>query len=206
MTKLQTWLDTFPGRVYTPLFDMDGLTVRTHQRGRNLERRILTRSKEFDAAMMELVEAGLWNERWHSLIYLMGRGSAEAFTPLYIGKAEKRGARNAISANLRNLRTNHGFFARWGYNTDYHIGDLSHALFGFTAYRAPTRKYRRWADALFVTFDPPVLRAPVGMLLLPWVEGSRGPSGLTGSVASVEKEIIALASALNPELLNVDGR
>jgi hypothetical protein len=44
------------------------------------------------------------------------------------------------------------------------------------------------------------------MLLLSWYEDSRGPSGLTGSVASAEKRVIALASALHPELLNVDGR
>jgi len=34
-----------------------------------------------------------------------------------------------------------------------------------------------------------------------------GPSGLVGSVASVEKEIISLASVIDPEtLLNIDGR
>ncbi len=137
----------------------------------------------------------------------MGMGTRAAFTPLYVGKAERRGITHALSANLRNIRTNHGFFARWGYNLDYHVGDLSHALFGFEAYRPPSRKYHRWAEALFSSFDPPVLRAPVSVLWVPWFEGSRGPSGFTGSVASVEKEVIALASVMSGEaLLNVDGR
>ncbi|WP_027482372.1 hypothetical protein [Deinococcus pimensis] len=207
MTNLQAWLDSFPEARFTGLFDTDGLTVRTHQRGKTQERHILTRSPQFEEAMIDLVERGLQDDCWHGLLYLMGHGTRNAFIPLYVGKAEKRGKTQQISANLRNLRSNHGFFARWGYNTDYHVGDLSHALFHFTAYRPPSKKYERWADALFASVDPPVLRAPVSMLLLPWYENSRGPSGMMGSVASAEKEVIALASALHPDtLLNIDGR
>ncbi|AFZ69384.1 hypothetical protein [Deinococcus peraridilitoris] len=45
------------------------------------------------------------------------------------------------------------------------------------------------------------------MLLLPWFEDSRGPSGFITSVAAAEKEIIALTSGLHGEhLLNIDGR
>lgn len=125
---------------------------------------------------------------------------------MYVGKAEKRGKNHTISVNLRNIRANHGFFARWGYNTDYHVGDLCHALFGFSAYQPPAQKYRRWAQVLFASLEPPTLRAPV-TVLLPWFEDSRGPSGLRGSVAAGEKEVIALASALHGEhLLNTDGR
>ncbi|ULH18289.1 hypothetical protein MF271_22770 (plasmid) [Deinococcus sp. KNUC1210] len=112
-----------------------------------------------------------------------------------------------MSRNIAKIRRNPDKFARWGYGLDYHLGDLSHALFGFSAYRKPTKKYQRWAAALFTTFDPPVLKAPVTLVLLPWYEQSRGPSGFLTSVASVEKEVIALAGALYPDaLLNVDGR
>ncbi|AFZ69385.1 hypothetical protein [Deinococcus peraridilitoris] len=159
MTTLQAWLDNFPNLRVAPLFEVDGLTVRTHPRGSTGERRVLTRSAEFDSAMIDLVEAGLKDDRWQGLVYLMGWGERAAFVPLYIGKAEKRGKSQTISANLKNLRSNHGFFARWGYNTDYHVGDLSHAIFEWTAYRPPTKKYRRWAEVLFASYDPPVLRA-----------------------------------------------
>lgn len=207
MTKLQAWLDDFPNLRAAPLFDTDGLIVSTHARGSTGERRVLTRSAAFDSAMIDVVESGLQDDRWQGLVYLMGWGEHTAFVPLYIGKAEKRGKSQTISANLKNLRSNHGFFARWGYNTDYHVGDLSHAMFEWSAYRAPTKKYRRWAEVLFASYDPPVLRAPVTMLLLPWFEDSRGPSGFVTSVAAAEKEVIALASALHGErLLNVDGR
>jgi hypothetical protein len=83
---------------------------------------------------------------------------------------------------------------------------LSQALFGFKAYRPATQKYKRWAAKLFETFDPPRLREKVCLYLAPWPDGSAGPSGLAGSLAAVEKEVIALASVQFAEcLLNVDG-
>ncbi|WP_022800962.1 hypothetical protein [Deinococcus ficus] len=206
--NLQLWLDAFPGARFAPLFEIvDGLQVHTHQRGKAGDRRILTRSALFEAAMIDLIEEGLRQDDWTGLIYLMGVGERNVFTPLYVGKAERRGKTHAVSKNIVNIRRNPDKFARWGYGLDYHLGDLSHAMFGFEAYRKPTSKYRRWADALFELSDPPTLRRPVSMLLLPWHEDSRGPSGFTTSVAAAEKEVIALASSLHGEqLLNVDGR
>jgi hypothetical protein len=97
-------------------------------------------------------------------------------------------------------------FARWGDGVAYHVGDLSQVLFGFKAYRRATRKYKRWAAALFETFDPPRLRALVSLYLAPWRGSSAGPSGLAGSLAAAEKEVIALASVQFADcLLNVDG-
>lgn len=208
MTKLQTWLNEFPEHRFVPLLSIDeNGTVETHLRGKAKDRRILTRHPAFDEAVIELVEQGLQEEDWLGLIYIMGVGPREAFIPLYVGKAERRGKSQAVSANLLNLRKNSNHFARWGYNTDYHIGDLSHAMYGFEAYRPPTRKYQDWAQALFTTYDPPMLKEQVSVYLAPWYVGSRGPSGLTGSVPSAEKEIIALASALyGDRLLNRDGR
>lgn len=144
---------------------------------------------------------------WTGLFYLMGVRERAAFIPLYVGKADRRGKTHAVSKNIVNIRRNPDKSARWGYGLDYYLGDLSHAMFGFEAYRKPTSKYRRWAGALFELSDPPTLRLPVSMLLLPWYEDSLGPSGFTTSVAAAEKEVIALASALHGErLLNVDGR
>lgn len=207
MTVLQAWLDAFPGARFAPLFETDGLLVQTHQRGKARDRRILTRSTQFEDAMIELIEQGLTQHDWTGLVYLMGIGERSAFTPLYVGKAERRGKTHAVSKNIANIRRNPDKFARWGYGLDYHLGDLSHAMFGFTAYRGPTAKYHRWAEALFAVMDPPTLRRPVHMLLLPWFADSRGPSGFQESVASAEKQVIGLASALHGEqLLNIDGR
>ena len=208
MNDLHGWLLGFPGARRVPLFDTDDtLVVRTHQRSQALDRRMLTRAPEFDAAMIELIETGLQDDTWTGLLYVMGRGDPHGFTPLYIGKTERRGTSHEVSRNIVNIRRNLDKFARWGYGLDYHLGDLSHAMFGFPAYRGPTRKYRRWAETLFETFAPPTLRAPVVMLLLPWHQDSQGPSGFLTSVASAEKEVIALAGAQYPDgLLNVDGR
>ena len=131
---------------------------------------------------------------------------AEQILPLYVGKAEKVGRKHAISTNLRTIRSNLGFFGRWGYRPAYHIGDLSLAIFGGQSYKQADPKYRRWADRLFLTQNPPVLRERVYVALIGWECGMRGPSEMMGSVAAVEKEVIALASVEHPTtLLNIDG-
>jgi hypothetical protein len=115
--------------------------------------------------------------------------------------------RHALSANLTDLRHNAHMFARWGDGVAYHIGDLSHAVFGFAADRPPTARYWRWATRLFASWPPPVLREPVFLYLVPWYEHSRGPSGLRGSLPAAEKEVIALADQrFGDLLLNTDGR
>jgi hypothetical protein len=116
----------------------------------------------------------------------MGVGDSQSFRPLYIGKAERKDVKHPLSANLVNLRGNQGKFARWGDGLDYHIGDLSHALFDWPARRTPRRKYRRWAEALFLQPDPPQLREPVKLYLTPWRTTTRGPSGLPGSLSAGE--------------------
>jgi hypothetical protein len=156
--KLIDWLWTIPGHRLVPLFDThDGLIVQTKESGPQ-KRRLLCRSPEMEAAVIDLVEAGLMQEGWHGLLYVMGWGPGSDFRPLYVGKAERKGVRHAISANLANIRKNRHMFARWGDGLDYHIGDLSQVLFGFTGYREPRRKYQRWATTMFETFDPPRLR------------------------------------------------
>jgi hypothetical protein len=168
MLSLPHWLWTVPGHRLVPLFDASGdLVVRTKESGPE-KRRLLCRSPEMEAAVIELVEAGLAQEGWEGLLYVMGWGAGTGFRALYVGKAERRGVRNDLSANLANIRTNRHMFARWGDGVAYHIGDLSQAMFGFRAYRPATRKYKRWAATLFETLDPPRLRATVSLYLAPW--------------------------------------
>lgn len=206
MSSLLDWLWTVPGHRLLPLFDADaGLVVRTHESGKD-RKRLLCRSPDIEAAIIDMVERGLSQPEWHGLLYVMGSGTRESFLPLYVGKAEKRGVKHDVSGNLANIRRNKSKFARWGDGLDYHVGDLSHALYEFKAYRPPMKKYRRWADQLFEQFDPPILREPVHLYLADWLDGSSGPSRLLGSLPAAEKEIIALASAHFPDsLLNVDG-
>lgn len=206
MTDLVPWLFSVPGHSVARLFDADErLAVRTRTAGPE-GRRLLCRAPEMEAAVIDQVERGLEDPAWQGLLYVMGWTGEPGFRPLYVGKAERRGVKNELSANLACLRSNRHKFARWGDGVAYHIGDLSHALFGFRAYREPTPKYRRWAVALFDSFDPPRLRQPVALYLASWRDGQAGPSGLTGSLAAVEKEVIALASVHCGDcLLNLDG-
>ncbi|MEA4884518.1 MAG: hypothetical protein VB144_12850 [Clostridia bacterium] len=195
------------GHRLVPLFDCDDdLTVRVKYMGKK-QKPILKRHPLMEQAIIEIVEDGLSDDAWDGLIYIMGRGNTADFVPIYVDKTERRGVQHSVSENIRRIRTNKHEFARWGDGLDYHIGDLSHAVFGFKAYRAPTKKYRRWADVLF---QPPVtsarLKRPVSLYLAPWFSDSRGPSGLVCSVAAAEKEIISLASVQFSEtLINVDG-
>ncbi|AIZ45127.1 hypothetical protein QR90_08445 [Deinococcus radiopugnans] len=209
MTGIQTWLDR-QTRHTAPLLatEADGLTVQTHLQGRERKRLTLTRHPDFDAIMIDMVEAGLQDPAWQGFVYVMFTGPEDHLVPRYIGKAERRGVRNTLSANLARIRTNMDKFGRWGYNSAYHLGELSHAvLAGAFKPGPPKRNYTRWRDALFVSSHPPVLRTPVCVHLLPWRCGMRGPSGLVGSVAAVEYELIALAGAAYPaELLNTRGR
>ena len=209
MISLQDWLAA-QEKFSVPLLDtdQDGLSVRTQLRGKNRDRLTLRRHPAFDAAMIELVEAGLLDPDWHGFLYVMHTGTGELLIPRYVGKAEKKGVKNEISANLARIRHDPDKFGRWGYNSAYHLGELSHAVLG-EAFKLgqPKKSYGRWRDALFAQTSPPVLRAPLWVQLLPWRTGSRGPSGLLGSVAAVEYELIALASAAHQEaLLNVQGR
>jgi hypothetical protein len=206
MLNVLDWLWTVPGHRLVPLFDAtDDLVVRTKESGPE-KRRLLCRSPEMEAAVIDMVEAGLAREGWQGLLYVMGSGATPDFRPLYVGKAERKGLRHDLSTNLANIRTNRHMFARWGDGVAYHIGDLSQVLFGFKAYRPPTQKHKRWGARLFETFDPPRLREKVSLYLAPWPVGSAGPSGLAGSLAAVEKEVIALASVQFADcLLNVDG-
>lgn len=206
MKDLRTWFAQTSGHHFTPLFNTleDHRTVTITQRSFGPT---LDRHAEMEEAIIETVETGLKNPEWTGLLYVMGRGEKENFIPLYIGKAERRGVKHEVSANIKNIRTNKDKFARWGHRLDYHIGDLSHAVFQFPARRTPIQKYLRWAAKLFQTTEPPVLKEHTTFYVIPWYSDSTGPSGLKCSLPAAEKECIALAGALYPaDLLNVDGR
>lgn len=206
MIDFNSWLFNVPGNFFVPLFETyDDLIVNTKPFGKK-EKKTLVRNKRMESAVIELVEDNIERSDWEGLLYIMGKGSGSSFVPLYIGKAEKKGVKHPISVNISNLRRDKSKFARWGDNVAYHIGDLSHALFGFESYKQPDKKYKRWANMLFSNYDPPTLKEPINFYLIPWYEGNVGISGLKCSLPALEKELISIASVYYRDfLLNVDG-
>ncbi|WP_186446260.1 hypothetical protein [Paenibacillus cremeus] len=208
MISFNSWLHSNQGHSYTPLFEtIEGLEVDTKIKiVKDKERRLLKRSKLMEQAVIETIESNMLDPQWEGIIYVMGKGDINDFIPLYIGKADKKGVKHDVSANIRNIRCNQHMFARWGDGLAYHIGDLSQALFEFEGYQKPQKKYKRWAEALFETYDPPILREQVVFYITPWYGGQLGLSGLPCSLPAIEKEMIAIASVqFGEDLLNKDG-
>jgi len=191
--------------IYTaPLFSEENLVVETFLRG---SREVLKRNEEFDETMINIVETGLKSKDWLGIIYIMHWNPYNQIIPLYWGKTEKKGTKKPISSNIENIRKNNDKFARWGYNLDYHIGGLSHAIFGGKGYKKIEPRYQDWASMLFSELNPPILKEKVYVTLISWYNGMRGPSGHPETVPAVEKHLIAFAGAEYPNvLLNKDGR
>lgn len=208
MINLIDWLEKIPDHKFSPLFDADeALNVKTIiKSSKNGDACLLCRHPTMESDMIDVIEKGLVTENWVGIVYIMGVREFPNFVPLYIGKAERKGVKNSISVNIKNIRGNKSKFARWGDGLDYHVGDLSHAMFGFEAYRKSTKKYTKWAETLFVHKNKPTLKEKVYFYIAPWYENSRGLSSLISSLPAVEKEIIAIASVqFKNQLLNVDG-
>jgi hypothetical protein len=195
---LREWLaENFVGCT-APLFEAAGLLVATFNYGR---RKTLKRHPDFDRLMIEKVERGLRQPSWQGFVYVM-HWNYGGVSPLYVGKTERCGRKQVVSSNIENIRSNDGCFGRWGYSRYYHIGDLSRAMFGGRDERKFASKYRRWADRLLISDEPPRLRQEVSVALIDWFEGKRGPLRMPLSVRDAEKEIIKLAKNLDPNLLN----
>ena len=209
MIPFNEWLKSNRGFSFVPLFetDVDSLLVQTKSKIVNqTERRLIKRSTLMEDAIIDTIESNINDPRWEGIIYVMGTGDLDNFIPLYIGKADKKGVKNELSANIKNIRKNYHMFARWGDGLAYHIGDLSQALFKFEGYKKPSKKYERWAESLFTSYDPPTLKRSVNFYVCPWFEGQVGLSGLSGSLPAIEKEMIAIASFhYSDSLLNKDG-
>ena len=204
MNLLDHWLKNHILSNTAPLFDTRDMEVKIFLHN---SMKKLKRCSKFDELMINTVEDGLDKDSWEGFIYIMYWIISGEIIPLYIGKAERKGVKKPISFNIENIRKNQHAFGRWGYGLAYHIGDLSHAIFREEAYKKPNKKYEKWAERLFVKLTPPFLRYPVNVSIISWNKGMKGPSGLVGTVPSVEKELISLAGAYHPDkLLNVDGK
>jgi len=104
-----------------------------------------------------------------ALLYVMHTGTSGTWTPRYIGKAERRGVKHEVSVNLVRLRSDPSKFARWGYHSAYHLGELSHALFGteFQTSALCPKPVTHAGRRRCLPLQPPVLKEPVSVTLLP---------------------------------------
>ena len=197
---------SLPDVTCVPLFETSSELLVQTQVPPSGKRRVC-RSNAMESAVQDTVAKGLDRPSWRGLLYVMAWGSRDRFRPLYIGKAGRFGKTNGqLSANLRNLRTDKSKFARWGDGNDYHVGDLSQALFGWSGYKEPCQKYLRWAEMLFVEKSPLRLREPTNLLLIPWDEGQLGADGEACSLKAAENQAIELATEeFRSIVLNVQG-
>ena len=192
-SAFRSWIRELPETRIVHLFATHEHVIVHHRVNRN-GRELILRSQEMENAVIDVVEKGLRDDDWLGMLYVMGWGDLGSFRPLYIGKAGKCGRKNPISANLEGISTKRDKFARWGDGRAYHVGALSQVLFGWDAYIGPDDKYTTWCDMLFRDRNPPTLREPVKLLVIPWWKDSIGPSGDTMSLEDAEEEAIETAS------------
>ncbi|WP_367175809.1 hypothetical protein [Haloarcula rubripromontorii] len=96
----------------------------------------------------------------------------EEDVPRYIGIAKRTsGQSKSLNSGFTQIKSDmsdaSANMARWGYGTENHLGALSQACFEDPVnYK---RKYKRWADALFVDSETE-LKRPVYVEILPWFD------------------------------------
>ncbi|MFC7204290.1 hypothetical protein ACFQJC_12255 [Haloferax namakaokahaiae] len=204
------WVDRFIDTADPiPLFETasDG-TVETIEYGRS-GRRVLHRGERMERALRTAgTRVATDHERrgqtYEGLVYMMYTLDGEGVVPRYIGKCGKFGASGTtLNSNLKNVETNDGKLARWGYGRYYHFGDLSAAVFD----EEGAKKYDRWVTELFDSTDPPRLDEPVYFWVEPWEVGTEGPYPDTYPyLEELEYQLIGIAFEQFPNrLLNTEG-
>jgi hypothetical protein len=198
-----------------PLFQCVGDKVDVFPYGNN-HRIILKRSQEMETLVVNEVEKVIsdfkvGSNTYEGLVYLMFWKEGNGVVPLYIGKSEKYGRKGGnLSANIENIRNNHSKFCRWGYNYDYHIGDLSAVVCEGHPENKIRSKYRKWAETLFESFptSSPDLKRQTYFWITAWKLGDIAPWKEVGSTSLtfLEYILIGLASSIFPgTLLNEEG-
>lgn len=199
-----------------PLFATDcDLRVQTKIIGKTQVKTLLARSQAMESMVLEQVDILLADLEqgtymYDGLIYVMFFKEAGRVVPLYIGKTESIGRKNAVSANIRGLRGDKGKFARWGDGYQYHIGDLSAVVLPSHSDAAISNKYISWAESLFVSYPSvePKLKKEVFFWCSAWSNTSLGIWRDFGAtrLTFLEYLMIGVASAAFPmTLLNREG-
>ncbi|NJL06578.1 MAG: hypothetical protein HC911_17085 [Chloroflexaceae bacterium] len=192
-----------------PLFELSNGHVMVRPYGRD-QRLILQRSTQMNELVITEVQKVISDFKSHSeeyegLIYMMFWTNNNLVLPLYIGKSEKYGTHQNLSANIDGIEKNNGFFCRWGYNYAYHIGNLSAVVCHGHPEEKIIRKYKKWAERLFTDFpsENPKLQCDTYFWIEAWKRGSAGIWKEYGetSLTFLEYLLIGVASDLFPDLL-----
>lgn len=192
-----------------PLFKTIELNVEVFEYGVN-QRKMLRRSNQMESIVRDELNKVITDfqnsgDHYEGLIYMMFWKKEGRLIPLYIGKSEKFGKKGR---NLSENLIGYDKFCRWGYNYQYHIGNLSAVVLNHP--NKQSRKYKKWADLLFksVPSENPELREQTYFWIKAWENGSAGPwedFGAT-SLTFLEYLLIGLTSDIFPEvLLNDEG-
>jgi hypothetical protein len=197
-----------------PLFALSDDHVSVQPYGLD-QRLILQRSTQMESLVITEVQKVVQDfaartEEFEGLIYMMFWKDGNLILPLYIGKSEKYGKTQNLSANIAHIETNKSFFCRWGYNYAYHIGDLSAVVCPGHPQKKINRKYTKWAEKLFLSFPSksPKLRRETYFWIEAWKHGSSGIWKEYGetSLTFLEYLLIGVASDLfSGLLLNEEG-
>ena len=198
-----------------PLFEINGGCVTVIPYGRD-GRLVLKRSNQMEALMRDLGNQ-LINEHQDSkvihdgILYLMLSRRDGNIEPLYIGKAETFGKGDGnLSANISDLKKGHGKFGRWGYNYQYHLGDLSAVTCDGHPKNKSNPKYEAWRDKMFTLQHGEVLpKTDVLFWATLWDSNCQSIWHQYGStkLAFEEYLVIGVASDVFPHsLLNREGR
>ena len=201
----------------TDLFKNNNLVCKVKERNKKNSIPILARHPLMEDKIIEQVslienDHASNNNFYEGIIYMMFTLRNNKVIPLYIGKTEVYGRKNKnFSNNLKKLKTNKNFFARWGDNYAYHIGDLSAVVLHGHEQENKTKKYTDWANKIFTDFptDNPKLKIPVKFWCKAWktndisIWEEFGNANLT----FLEYLLIGVGSSLFPnDLLNKEGQ
>ncbi len=202
-----------------PLFATDReLLVDTFEFGRKPSRMLLRRSSEMEERVLaeagkivEDFEAGPSGEkagggRYEGLIYVMYWLDRRQVVPLHLGTARKCGKDGrSLSSAIAGVERSRQRFCHWGDAYGSHVGDLSAAVLPGHAADKVKRRYRSWAERLFVQVPAasPRLVMPVHFWIKAWPAGSTGPWEDLGptSLAFVESLLSGLAAAAYSDTL-----
>ncbi|WP_318571209.1 hypothetical protein [Salinigranum marinum] len=217
----EQWVDIHEFDNSVPLFETNSdLVVQTERFGTGShERDVLKRSGEVEQLVIdeaEKVESDFHERgrRYEGVIYVMYWIDSNAdVTPLYIGKSGKFESNGyKLNPNLKSVRDRKSRFARWGYGTAFHLGELSQIYFNssWESYGSVTNTSKgRWIRTLF---EPKSrrLNQEVYLWMKAWEVGGVGPytpgTGASPFLEELELQLIALTWELFPEiLLNTDG-
>ncbi len=153
LSEFQNWVESWRCGYKQPLFRLnEDKSVHFHEKEMKIAKKsikLLSRSVEMETAIISATNFVLDEEKYGGLLYLIYTiQENDHIALIYSGIAGKFGRDGkSISSNLKNIKKNREFFARWGDDSARHMGGLSNATFD-NSFKIE-RKYWRFKDALF---------------------------------------------------------